>query len=458
MFFLVLKLSYCQEIQVPIDSIGKIMNINSELQTKLSGFNTNGQFNEAKLYKLSNDLYALEIFYNRGDTILKDRKLLDASEVFNLRNRLTNDLKLIPKDNFLDQSGRTSLLINSVLISLSYYGWALPTTLQIEDNKSYIATYMLTSASGFLIPYFLSKNSFIPSGATLLGTFGATAGIFHGMLLSSIIAPKNSNSNFNYTTGIGMGVSLAEGIGGYILAKEAGISEGKSFVLATGSTFGFGVGLSIAEILDVVKNDSNGKNTSAFVLGGSALGYFAGNILANQHKYSLGDGLILANFGVVGTLIPIAITNALVDSKNENYIKPIFTSALFGSILGLGFGHYILSNKEFNTNQGTFTSLGTLTGGLLGAGLSYLITTEKNDDLSKIILLGTAVGSSTGMYLMYNLFSDDALKAGKDLSSNNFKFEFHPESLTQILSIDNKEFKFENKPISVPIIKFSYSY
>ena len=69
-----------------------------------------------------------------------------------------------------------------------------------------------------------------------------------------------------------------------------------------------------------------------------------------------------------------------------------------------------------------------------------------------------AVGSSTGMYLMYNLFSDDALKAGKDLSSNNFKFEFHPESLTQILSIDNKEFKFENKPISVPIIKFSYSY
>src|SRR3989339_1301055 len=77
-----------QETQVPFDSTGKIQQINSELEQDLHLFPEYQDFQEAKLYRLTDSTYVLELYYKDKAEIIKDRRPLSADEASSLRARV----------------------------------------------------------------------------------------------------------------------------------------------------------------------------------------------------------------------------------------------------------------------------------------------------------------------------------------------------------------------------------
>ncbi|MEO5928652.1 MAG: hypothetical protein ABIR47_01855, partial [Candidatus Kapaibacterium sp.] len=56
-----------QETQVPIDSAGKIQRIDLELESRIALFPEYKDFQEARLYRLADSSYMLEIYYGTDD-------------------------------------------------------------------------------------------------------------------------------------------------------------------------------------------------------------------------------------------------------------------------------------------------------------------------------------------------------------------------------------------------------
>lgn len=439
---------YAQEIMVPLDSAHKVIEISKDDGLRLPMFNTTKGFLGARLFRINATQYAFETLFSRGDTIYKDRKLLSEAEVITLRNKVTKEFESNPAT--LDQDSRTKLLVYMAAISLGYYGWALPTMLNIDDSKTYIGVYMLTSAAGIIVPFYLTKGVYVPEAAAQLATYGAAAGIAHGFFLAEVLS--NNSAKYETAVGLAMGTSILEGIGGYVLAKETKMTAGKAELMSVIASYGTGIGFALAGSFDLY-NNSDRKTVFAMALGGSALGYLSGNFLANQHKYSAGDARVMNCIVALGAYTPIAIVK-LADPES---FKPYFTFSILGTLGGIGLGHYMLQNKEFSGSEGIYTTLGTIGGAAFGAGIGYLLSSSNSGKVEDAVMLGTALGGLGGFSSLYFSFSDDAVARDKNLS--NFKLDFYPENIAGAFLIKdlNKSIPFE-KQVSLPLLRASYSF
>lgn len=143
-------------------------------------------------------------------------------------------------------------------------------------------------------------------------------------------------------------------------------------------------------------------------LGFSAAGYAIGTAMSNSRHYTAGDATILANLGMLGAIVPPSLLS-VTDSEDENlYIG----AAIAGSIGGLVLGHSLLAERDFTSSQGSYVSLGTLAGGVMGLGVVFLT----NTDSGKAYAIAGSAGATLGFALMYGGYADQAAAASKSLS------------------------------------------
>ncbi|MEA1912958.1 MAG: hypothetical protein U9N06_03865 [candidate division WOR-3 bacterium] len=398
-----------QEVQVPIDEEGKIKVIDRELERELNLFPEYENFQKAWIFKVSDTLYALEVFYQSKGELLKSRFILSKEKFNNFFHKVTQRKKGLLPRMVLNQEGRVELLVGTTVLSLGYYGWAVPMICDVEDSKELVALYMLTGGSGFFIPFWMTENIPVSYAESRLSVYGGTRGILHGILFSNLF----------YGKGVEERRAVAAGMVGSLL-------EGTT----------------------VLADFSDESRPSALIkLLGSAGGLFFGKILSNTQEYTKGDAGVLRATGLLGAYTPLAIVDALEVDNDKIYTA----ASMVGSLIGLGLGNNIVKGKDFTTAQGSLVTLSSFAGGLFGAGLGYVASGSISGvRLSTLLFTSSAFGAAGSFWLSYKTLKKTA-KIPEESSSWNINLR--PMNLIALAMGKRK-----NSAKTFPILEVNYPF
>jgi hypothetical protein len=402
--------AHAQEVLVPIDAEGKVKYVDAKLEQRLGLFTEYENFREARLFQVSDTSFVLEISYQPEDRLLKARLPLSLGEAEELRRKVTERIAKEAPRITLDQEGRAKLLAGTLVLSMGYYGWALPVAMDVEDGKSFAAIYMLTSGAGFFVPLAVTRNMRVTDGAATLSLYGGTRGIVHGLFAYGLVASEGAGAREALASG--MIGSLAEAIAFFRVADKSNMSAGTAEVICIGGDFGLGWGLGTAHLADFFDDDKERLVFSSILLG-SGGGLLAGRFLADKQPYTRGDAYVLRGVGFLGAYIPLAVVD-LADPEED---KAYSAAAMAGSLIGLGLGNRLVRGKDFTTGQGSLINLSEIAGGLVGLGVAYLASSD-DDDNRELYLLSSALGAAGGFWLSYGMFASDARAYEKSSSWN----------------------------------------
>jgi hypothetical protein len=427
--------SFAQEVQVALDTEGKIDVINAKLEKKLSLFPEYSHFKSAHLYQLPDSSFVLEIMYKDAGKKLKARLPLSKTDVDTFRNKVSKRIKEKSPDTVLDQEGRKELIGGSVALSIGFYGWALPAVLDVKEGKTALALYMLTGAAGFYLPLKLTENMPVTDASTTLFNHAGTRGIIHGIALAGLI---DETPDYRSVLASGMVLSIAEAIYGFNAANTYNMHAGTAEVIGAGGDFGLGFGMATAYLLDIKQRGAN-----ASMLIGSGLGYWAGKLESGNQYYTRGDAYVLRSVGMLGAYIPLAFVDLSGTDNNKIFIG----ASMLGAALGLHYGRTFVEEKDFSTLQGYLIGLSEVAGGLFGAGLAYLVSSENNDN-SSLFLTSSAIGATGGFWLMYNYFSP---RSNSTMQTSAWNFNINADGLIFMAmnKKSNSKFKYQPNLISV---------
>lgn len=418
-----------QEIQVSIDEEGKVEFIDAKLEKKLGLFPEYKGLKEVRLFQISDTIYVLEILYQPGNKLMKHRQPLSEEQVKDFRKKVTARIQQQVPEVVINQEGRTMLLISTTAVSLGYYGYAVPSVLEVGDPKASVGLYMLTSGAGFFISFAATKNRRITAADAIMSIYGQTRGIAHGISLAFLI---NENPSSQALFGLGMLTSIGEGLGGYAWADKTNMTAGTASTIGAMGDFGIGIGLGTAHITGLLNNVNNRK-LSASILLGSAAGIASGVLLAKNQSYTKGDALVLRGAGFLGAYVPLAAM-VIAEPSNE---KAYTVAATFGSVAGIAMGHILTKENDFTTGQGILICLGEVAGGLIGLGTGYLITPDARE-LEKVLVTTSALGAIGGFALITSIYTK---KAKAEDKSYSFNLNLNPYGLLGLATGNKQQYK-----------------
>jgi len=363
--FVAVKFAKAQEISVFLNEENTIEVIDSELKEKLMLFLEYDNFKEARVFKSDENTYFLVIQYKKNDRLQQNRITLDSVAYLNLRKKISSAVREVDYTIGLDSDGRAEWLLGTTCLSLGFYGWAIPNLLRIS-NKPAVATYLLTGASGFFIPYFISENRDVSHSSAQLSFYGGTSGILHGLLFYELFNGNNEKERLAAM----LGTSLTELVLGFVIGKN--LYKGHTDVMTSMATFGTAYGFGLAAPLGLYSSDYGKTGWAASALVGTAAGYYVGSLMADKLHYTPGDASVVSTFGLVGGYVPVSLL-ALADVELDKYYT-LFP--ILGSVGGLYLGHCLIKDKDFSDGNGLLIEVGTMASTLLGMGIGYMISNE----------------------------------------------------------------------------------
>ncbi len=425
-----------QELQVPLDEKGKSFVITPEVARRTGQFQYVHMFQEARVYQLPDSSYVLEIHYLKDWRMYKERRPLSIAELTDIRGKM---MLLSPESRdplAPSPAARVRFVTGMMFLGLGFYGWAVPVIVEPDDEHGAVGLYFVSSGLTFLTAYYATPASGIPEAAGMLGLYGGTRGILHGFALHQWIDKDSNWDDEDEGQGMlasGMIVSVMETMAGYGVAQSSRMLPGTAGVIgacgdfgllvggATGSLIGKGIDrqkdypphhyYTFDEHWDSYDSDDDAhiyqrRWTMGGVIVGSAAGMLTGAALAQDEPYTKGDGRVLRAAGLLG----IAAAFSFNDLFNEQAKDKTEAALIAGPIAGVAAGHLITKGKDFSSEQGTIVFLHTLTGGLLGLGVSQIVANASDDEEKHSIVYVTAVGMA-GFYLGYRTFLRSAKSA-----------------------------------------------
>jgi hypothetical protein len=462
-----------QEVQVPLDEAGRIEAISPELARRLGLFAEIDGLREVLLFQLPDSTFVLEVTSAASHgRVRRDRRPLSAAEGVAFRHDVTTRIAERAHTAGLDQSGRTKLLAGTTILGLGYYGWATAAAIHPNDDRASVAVYMLTAAGSFFVPFLTTRNRTVPDAVATMALWGATRGAVHGALAADLIGSPRARTRFRWSAIVGG----TETVIGGVAAQTLGMTSGRAELTGVGGDIGLGVGWGIANLLKLDEHYDSVTAYGAFggpytygerdrtaqqavTLAGSALGLAGGYLLGGTEEWTRGDAAIFRNVtaivalaGVaVGDLIqqPRIITETVPGSAPYSYVDDGFSrthtaAGLAGAAGGMVLGHALVAGRNFTTSQGTLLTLSPLAGGLLGLGIAYLATPERQvaydpalpyrdpNDHSEIYLTATALGAAAGFAALYPALARQSSRPSA--SDARLRFSVNPLAPAQMVS------------------------
>ena len=413
-------LSAQEEVQVALDEDGQVDEVDRELARRLGLFlDEYPQLRVVRLYDVEQDGFVLEITLRRDERTARQRVHLTAAEVRELRSRVSRALARNAPEVTLNQDGRFLLLGTATALGVSFYGGAVPVIFDIDSGRLALAAYMFTAGTSFVGPYLYTKTRPVTYGMANAGFWGATRGISHGFLLANALRPDveevpdgalrdpardDGNIDERVDFALGMGVSIAEGLGGYVWAHRTGMTPGAAHTIGNFGDFGTAWA---GELLMITRSENSQVN-AATTLAGAVSGIFAGAKLAPSLPYTWGDAEIQRTAHALGGVHGAVVFDWFFgQNPTENDIRYLGALLLAGSAAGTWGVDRVLDGHDFSVGEGILTELGTVAGGLLGLGVGVLLSPEELDDPTLLFTLGAA-GADFGFWATYRSLSESA--------------------------------------------------
>lgn len=394
--------AFGQDVQVPFDSAGRVMVITKELDAQLELFTDQPGFSEARLFRLQDSSYALEITSVLQDRFVRSRRSMSAAQGLSYLALIQDQFRIRAPNASFDQEGRSSLLWGTTIWSFVYYGVA--TNMLIYGNDSWsgsaAATPFLLGGASFAVTALLTGNAPVSEGAASLALGGMFQGSIHGWLLAALV----SGSDVDVRLGAGLSIlgGISETAAGYLVATNTNMDEGRAGVINTSTFYSTLAGGMLAFAIMGQDGSSNSTIRLAGGLGlaGAIGGVFLGDHLSTQQRYTSGDAGILAVSAALGATLPLA--TLLVLQPSDINVRLVSGLMIAGTALGVFAGDRLVVGKDFKGSHATITTLATIGGGLLGYGVGLAL---QNDQVS---VAGAWIGAAGGFALSYLSYSNDA--------------------------------------------------
>jgi hypothetical protein len=160
--------------------------------------------------------------------------------------------------------------------------------------------------------------------------------------------------------------------------------------MAWAADFGLLWGLGLAHLTGLDLHDSHDGFTENNAgmrlllvsgLAGNAAGLILGKVLADSDgtRLTWGDGEVNRAAGLLGAFAAGAMADWF-GAFDEESSRVAIGALLAGSAGGLYLGHRLAVRTDFSVGRAVLVDLGTLAGGLLGAGITYLATPDDYDN------------------------------------------------------------------------------
>ncbi|MEJ2186686.1 MAG: hypothetical protein P8Z36_12200 [Gemmatimonadota bacterium] len=376
-----------QEVQVPLDSAGRIDEIDARLARRLGLFlDRYPDMVVVRLFQQSDSTYVLEVTSRRDGRTVRQRVPMTGAQVAELQADVSRRVAAEAPEAALNQEGRSLLLATTTTLGLGYYGWAVPVTLDINDGRAAVATYMFTAGASFIVPYLLTKTRPVTYGMANLGYWGATRGVAHGVLLGSILSDDD-----RVPTGLGMAASIVEATLDYAWAAHADMSPGTAHDIGNMGDFGGITGVELALLVDAEDADA----VNGLMLAGSLLGVPIGAGYADARHHTWGDAEIQRMAYGTGILAGLMVYDWIDGMDNPRVVG---ASMLAGSSAAFVIADHALRNVDYTVGQGVLVDLGTVAGALIGLGTAALVSDNEGLAQGAALTLTTA-GALAGLGL-----------------------------------------------------------
>ncbi len=296
----------------------------------------------------------------------------------------------------LNHEGRVATLAVTTALGLGLYGWAVPQLLDL-DGRGYVGMYMLVAGASFAVPYLLTWESPVTWPMTGLGFWGGTRGIAHGAMMAAFISP-NSTSEQGLAASMLIG-STTELIAGLAWGSRGTLTPGGAHTVGVAGDVGLLVAMGLGHATTLDRAAGTGSDTQLRTLMGMGLAGTVGGVvggwwLSGQRERSFGDIEVTRAAGVIGAWT--GATVAIVANVDDSRLG--VGSLMLGGIAGLVAGDHLVRDTNFSFAQGVFVDLGTLAGGLAGAGLAYLIIPDISSP--KPYFVASTIGAAGGFTLL----------------------------------------------------------
>ncbi len=359
------------ERQISFDDAGKILVVTKSMNDEYKWFEPIGTFLEARLFKMNDSAFVLEILRRADQGNERERRQLSMIDMAALRARIQISAGSPMETGGLDQSGRSALLWGSTLWSLFYYGTAITAAFSPSGDVTPGATYLIAGGLGYFVPMILTQDANVTAGAASLAVGGMFQGALHGWALGGLI----SGSNLSARTGFALSVlgGVSETIAGYVIGTTTGISEGGAGVINTTEFYGAAGGALAALTImgNLVDGDASIRVLSGLGLLGAAGGVLVGNEIIKSQHITSSDATVYAVTGALGLGLPYAILSAVNPSDVSSRV--ITGIGLVGAAGGLYLGTRLIDGLDYRENDGTTVLLSTLAGGIVGVGLAQIV-------------------------------------------------------------------------------------
>ena len=300
----------------------------------------------------------------------------------------------------LDQGGRDLLLLQTTLVGLGFYGWAVPVITGAEDAGA-LSLSLITVGSSFFLPLGAHRGAAgdvrhgepeplrhhaaaSPTGRPATELLAGDGEGFHceGDVCFEDGPDERTQAATALVASVGRGGGRAPG-----WARGEDMTAGRANAIGLGGDFGLAGGLGLAYLAGT--DDIGERATAAFALPAAAAGIYAGHRLSAGRDVTWGDADVVYTAGALGVLAGFAAADLLTLEE-----RPLAAAGMLGGAAGLYLGGRHVRGADFTVGQASLNRLGAIAGGLVGLGVGSLVSVEDEDPTAA--LTGAAAGAALG--------------------------------------------------------------
>jgi hypothetical protein len=414
------------ERPIPFDANGRVMVMTSYIAQRAAlsapWWPVSGEFTEARLYTVNDSSYVLAVSRPSGVVERYNLSAADRDAIRAIVSRLPSDVIAARSD------ARNAFVKNQTFLGLLFYGPAF--SIAIGDNAAgATAGYLVVAGGSFFAASEIARRNHISRPQSDLAFNMGHNGVLFGWGSMYLFDASDQGQGAGAFIGGLAGAALGVGLGrGMTEADAAGAAFGSDIAALIG--FGTAEAIRGSETCTTVNTPSGFPSTTcersfsqrgevALIMLAGVIGYPMGVLYPRNARYHVTPGDIHSLWAT--TLLGASIAGAFLSEDASG--RAVATTLTAGGVLGIFAGDRFLAQKYDHTRtDGGRVILGTLAGGLMGAGIAALID---SDNPGPHLVLGLAsVGGLAGL-----IITERYLDPAGDAGQQRFRVTFNPAGI-----------------------------
>ena len=411
------------ERPVPFDSAGQVVVMTPYIAERAAlrapWWPVSGDFTEARLYTVNDSTYVLSVGRRTG---VVERYAISAVD----RDAIRAIVSRLPRDVITARNeARNAFIKNQAILGILAYGPAFAGAIA-NNGAGATAGYLVVAGGTFFAVSEISRRMFISRAQSDLAFNMGHNGAFAGWATMYVFGASNRAQSAGAFVGGLTGASL-----GLNFARN--MTEADAVGAAFGSDIGALIGWGTTEAIrgketcivtgggppPQCTRSLSTRTEVALILASGIAGYPLGVLYPRNARYHVTPGDIQTLWGT--TFLGMAAAGTFLGHNSS--VRTIAATLTTGGVLGIIAGdRFLVQRFDHSRTDGGRVVLGTIAGGLMGAGIASLTNTSNPDP--HLVLGAAAAGGLLGI-----IVTERYLDPPSDAGPPRFHVTFNPASI-----------------------------